>query len=71
MGTSTATPVKAYRAAVERIEAYERQLYLARRLRVDAIRAMRDAGMTWAQIEEETGLTRQRLNQLVREFPAS
>lgn len=71
MATTTKTATKAYHGAVENITRLERSLELARRLRADAVRGMRDAGMTWAQIEEETGLTRQRLNKLTNDWPAA
>lgn len=68
--TTIATATKAYTTAVDKIDALEKSLHHARRLRANSIRAMRDTGMPWADIQELTGLTRQRLNQLVREFPA-
>lgn len=58
-----------YRVALDRIAAAEEVLRLARQARADAVRQMRSARMPWAEIEENTGLSRQRLSQLLRDFP--
>ena len=59
-----------YRIALEQITAAEERLRIARQARADAVRQMRTARMPRAEIEEITGLSRQRLSQLLRDFPA-
>jgi len=62
------TGEQAYQVACEKIEALETALHHSRALRAHAIAQMRDEGKTWAEIEEITGLTRQRLNAITRDF---
>lgn len=66
--TKNVTGEHAYLAACEKIEALEAALYAGRRLRAHAIAKMREEGKSWAEIEEITGLTRQRLNAITRDF---
>jgi hypothetical protein len=57
---------QAYATATEKLVALEAAAATARHLRARAIQRMRDDGYSWARIEETTGLTRQRLNAIVR-----
>lgn len=58
---------RGYAVATEKITALETALAAGRHLRARSISQMRDDGYSWAQIESVTGLTRQRLNAILRD----
>lgn len=67
--TDTTTAINAWTRGTEALDDAENRIRQAHRLRANAVRAMRDARMTWAEIENVTGLTRQRLNQIIKSSP--
>lgn len=63
-GTVTESPTDRFARASSEMGRLEARLAELRTERADAIDEMRTAGLSWSQIEEVTGLTRQRLWQL-------
>lgn len=60
--------VRAWTEATEALAVTKAHLEAAHRLRANAVRVMLDAGMTWDEVEEVTGLPRLQLERMVGEF---
>ncbi len=68
MTTQKTAGERAWALAAEKIDAFETALAAARHLQARAVVTMRAEGLRWAQIEEITGRSRQRLNVIVRDY---